>query len=151
MATQVVEVGIDVPNATCMVIEQAERFGLAALHQLRGRVGRGKDQAYCFLIYAKNLSEDARKRLMIMKEQNDGFIIAEEDLKLRGPGHLTGLEQSGYLTLGIADPVRDLDILTLAREDAFSLLEADAGLLSLDLRPVAEVLRRAPPFAQTGY
>ncbi|MDR2143614.1 MAG: ATP-dependent DNA helicase RecG, partial [Treponema sp.] len=133
-ATSVVEVGVDVPNASCMVVHHAERFGLSALHQLRGRVGRGGEQAYCFLIYSEEeagpaLTEDGRQRLKVMLENNDGFVIAEEDLKLRGPGQIAGIEQSGYLRLGIADPVRDADTLLAARKDAFAMLENDPGLL----------------------
>jgi ATP-dependent DNA helicase RecG len=147
-ATSVVEVGVDVPNATCMIIEHAERFGLSALHQLRGRVGRGKDQSFCFLIYSNELTEDGKKRLMVMLENSDGFIIAEEDLKLRGPGQISGIEQSGYLNLGIADPIRDADVLVRARSDAFGILETDPGFLELDHRMIDAVLRRAPPFSQ---
>ena len=95
VATTVVEVGVDVPNATCMVIEQADRFGLAALHQLRGRVGRGSEQSYCFLVYSKNLTETGVARMKILRESTDGFKIAEEDLRLRGPGEITGTAQSG--------------------------------------------------------
>ncbi len=146
-ATSVVEVGVDVPNATCMIIEHAERFGLSALHQLRGRVGRGIDQSYCFLVYSDELTEDGKKRLMIMLENSDGFIIAEEDLKLRGPGQIAGIEQSGYLNLGIADPIRDADTLVRARSDAFGILETDPGFLEPEHRMIDEVLRRAPPFS----
>ena len=127
-ATSVVEVGVDVPNANCMVIEHAERFGLSALHQLRGRVGRGGDQAYCFLVYSAELSEDGKKRLMVMLENSDGFTIAEEDLKLRGPGQIAGIEQSGYLKLGLADPIRDIEELQRARSDALAILETDPAL-----------------------
>ena len=123
VATSVVEVGVDVPNATCMVIEHADRFGLSALHQMRGRVGRGSEQAYCFLLYGKNLTENGRKRLAIMKETSDGFKIAEEDLKLRGPGDIGGVEQSGYLGFKYADPVRDYEIMQTARTAAFELLK----------------------------
>ncbi|HZK19589.1 MAG TPA: ATP-dependent DNA helicase RecG, partial [Treponemataceae bacterium] len=122
IATTVVEVGVDVPNATCMVIEQAERFGLAALHQLRGRIGRGVSQSFCFLIYAKKLTEIGTSRLQIMRENNDGFLIAEKDLQLRGPGEVTGIQQSGYLTLGIADPIRDKEILELAHKEAINTI-----------------------------
>jgi len=149
-ATSVVEVGVDVPNASCMVIEHAERFGLSALHQLRGRVGRGDAQSYCFLVYADNYTEDAKTRLIVMLENTDGFVIAEEDLKLRGPGQIAGLEQSGYLKLGIADPVRDAAELARARVDAFAMLEADPGLELPENRRVAELLQRAPPFADVG-
>lgn len=121
VATSVVEVGVDVPNATCMIIEHAERFGLAALHQLRGRVGRGADQAHCFLIYSENLTELGKARLKVLHESTDGFYIAEEDLKLRGPGDVNGIQQSGYFTLGIADPVKDAAMLELARQDVLEL------------------------------
>lgn len=117
-ATTVVEVGVDVPNSTCMVIEQADRFGLSQLHQLRGRVGRGSSQGYCFLIYRKNITENGIERIKVLKETTDGFVIAEKDLKLRGPGEITGTIQSGDLQLEIADFSRDHEILLLAREDA---------------------------------
>ena len=116
-ATSVVEVGVDVANATCMVIEQAERFGLAALHQLRGRVGRGSAQSFCFLIYGTRLTQEGKARLKVLHESTDGFFIAEEDLRLRGPGEVGGIQQSGYLTLGLADPVRDKELLALAHEE----------------------------------
>lgn len=122
-ATSVVEVGVDVANATCMVIEQAERFGLAALHQLRGRVGRGSAQSFCFLIYGSRLTQEAKARLKVLHESTDGFFIAEEDLRLRGPGEVGGIQQSGYLTLGLADPVRDKELLALAHEEALKELE----------------------------
>jgi ATP-dependent DNA helicase RecG len=164
VATSVVEVGVDVPNATCMVVEHAERFGLAALHQLRGRVGRGDAQSYCFLVYSDRppesgefpapdggvLTEDGKKRLKVMLENSDGFVIAEEDLKLRGPGQIAGVEQSGYLSLGIADPVRDAEALSRARADAFAILEADPELLLPENRRIAAVLERAPPFSQVA-
>ncbi|MCL2411462.1 MAG: ATP-dependent DNA helicase RecG [Treponema sp.] len=147
-ATSVVEVGVDVPNATCMVIEHAERFGLSALHQLRGRVGRGQEQSYCFLVYSDELTEDGINRLKVIFENNDGFAIAEEDLKARGPGHIIGTEQSGYLVLGLANPVRDISELQLARIDAFSMLENDPSLLLPNHRIVARVLEEAPPFSE---
>jgi ATP-dependent DNA helicase RecG len=157
-ATSVVEVGVDVPNASCMVIEHAERFGLSALHQLRGRVGRGDSQSYCFLIYSDTadspdsaegagLTDEGKTRLKVMLENNDGFVIAEEDLKLRGPGQIAGTEQSGYLSLGIADPIRDAGELARARVDAFAMLEEDPGLLEPEHRRVAQVLDRASPFS----
>ena len=148
VATSVVEVGVDVPNASCMVIEHAERFGLSALHQLRGRVGRGQDQAYCFLVYSDELTEDGKARLKVMRENTDGFIIAEEDLKLRGPGQIVGTEQSGYLRLGIANPIRDVDALVKARADTFFILENDPGLVLNDHRIIARVLEEAPPFGE---
>jgi ATP-dependent DNA helicase RecG len=150
VATSVVEVGVDVPNATCMVIEHAERFGLSTLHQLRGRVGRGPAQSYCFLVYSEELTEDSKIRLKVMLENSDGFVIAEEDFKLRGPGQIAGIEQSGYLTLGIADPTRDAACLTQARTDTFAMLEADPGLLFPEHRCVAQVLTRASPFSAVG-
>jgi ATP-dependent DNA helicase RecG len=145
-ATSVVEVGVDVPNASCMVIEHAERFGLSALHQMRGRVGRGQDQAFCFLVYSDELTEDGKTRLRVMLENTDGFVIAEEDLKLRGPGQIAGTEQSGYLSLGIADPIRDVDTLAKARIDAFSILENDPGLIIEDHRIIARIFEETPPF-----
>jgi ATP-dependent DNA helicase RecG len=148
VATSVVEVGVDVPNANCMVIEHAERFGLSALHQLLGRLGRGQDQAFCFLVYSDELTEDGKARLKVMLENADGFVIAEEDLKLRGPGQIAGTEQSGYLSLGIADPIRDVEELARARTDAFFILENDPGLILDDNRIIARVLEEAPPFAE---
>ena len=124
VATTVIEVGVDVPNATCMVIEQADRFGMAQLHQLRGRVGRGSAQSYCFLIYNKNLSETGIERMKALRQSTDGFYIAEQDLKTRGPGELQGTAQAGELALGIADISRDRDLLLQARSDAFSAYAA---------------------------
>ncbi|HRS04891.1 MAG TPA: ATP-dependent DNA helicase RecG [Treponema sp.] len=148
VATSVVEVGVDVPNATCMVVEHAERFGLSALHQLRGRVGRGPDQAYCFLVYTDTLTEEGKQRLRVMLEHSDGFRIAEEDLKLRGPGQIAGIEQSGYLSLGLADPVQDAALLEICRQDAFAILEEDPGLLKPEHIAIRQVLERAAPFSQ---
>ena len=120
VATTVIEVGVDVPNATCMVIEQADHFGMAQLHQLRGRVGRGKDQSYCFLIYNKNLSETGIERMKALRQSTDGFYIAEQDLKTRGPGELQGTAQAGELAFSVADISRDRELLLQARTDAFS-------------------------------
>ena len=128
VATSVIEVGVDVPNATCMVIEHADRFGLSALHQLRGRIGRGSDQAYCFLLYGKNITETGMARLKVMASTTDGFVIAEEDLKLRGPGDIGGIEQSGYCGFELADPIRDFALLEKARAAAFEMLAAQRGL-----------------------
>ncbi len=125
--TTVLEVGVDVPRASVMVVESAQRFGLSTLHQLRGRVGRGGTKAWCFLV-ADKLGGDARERLKVMEETTDGFRIAEEDLRLRGPGEFAGTRQSGLPEFRIADLSRDLDVLTEAREDAFGLLAADPGL-----------------------
>jgi ATP-dependent DNA helicase RecG len=148
VATSVVEVGVDVPNAAAMVVEHAERFGLAALHQLRGRVGRGAEQSYCFLVYAEGATEDAKERLKAMLSTSDGFELAERDLKIRGPGEIAGTAQSGYLKLSIADPVRDALVLEEARAEAFAVLEADPGLLSADNAPIRGVLDRANPFGE---
>ena len=121
-ATTVIEVGVDVPNATCIVIEQADRFGLAQLHQLRGRTGRGAEQSFCFLIYSSKITETGIERMKVMRQNTNGFAIAQYDLKLRGPGEITGTAQAGNLTLGIADIVRDHDILVQARTDAFDYI-----------------------------
>ncbi|MBQ3826066.1 MAG: ATP-dependent DNA helicase RecG [Spirochaetaceae bacterium] len=122
VATTVVEVGVDVANATCMVIEHADRFGLAALHQLRGRVGRSSLQSYCYLIYGQHISEIGVQRMKVLRQSTDGFKIAEEDLRLRGPGEFSGTAQSGYLTFALADITRDREVLLQARTDAFNLL-----------------------------
>jgi ATP-dependent DNA helicase RecG len=128
VATTVIEVGVNVPNASVMVIESAEKFGLSQLHQLRGRVGRGADQSYCILMSDKELSNDARLRLKTMTETADGFKIAEVDLKLRGPGELEGTSQSGILDLRIADITSDTAIIESARNDAKELLSQDVNL-----------------------
>lgn len=148
VATSVVEVGVDVPNATVMVIEHADRFGLAALHQLRGRVGRGEEQSYAFLIFGQHPTEIGKQRLKVMMETNDGFTIAEEDLKLRGPGELTGTRQSGYYRFSVADLGRDFELLAAARREAFELLEEDPGLLLPANRVVREVVARTHPFEE---
>jgi len=119
-ATTVIEVGVDVPNATCMVIEQADRFGMAQLHQLRGRVGRGSEQSYCFLIYSKDITETGIERMKALRQSTDGFYIAEQDLKTRGPGEINGTAQSGALEFKLADLSRDMNIMELARIDAIS-------------------------------
>ncbi len=128
VATTVIEVGVNVPNASVMIIESAERFGLSQLHQLRGRVGRGAEQSYCILMTSHKLSSDSKTRMETMVKTNDGFEIAEVDLKLRGPGNLMGTQQSGVLNLQIADIVRDKDILSLARHHALKILKEDAPL-----------------------
>lgn len=128
VATTVIEVGVNVPNASIMIIENAERFGLSQLHQLRGRVGRGSEQSYCILMTKYELSKEARERIKVMVETNDGFEIANTDLKLRGPGDLTGTQQSGILDLLIADLAKDAPILEKAREAAQELLQEDAQL-----------------------
>jgi len=139
VATTVIEVGVNVPNASVMVIESAERFGLSQLHQLRGRVGRGADQSYCILMTGQKLSNDSKLRMETMVRTNDGFEIAEVDLRLRGPGDIMGKQQSGVLNLQIADIVKDRDILMLAREKAIKLLKDDAPMA----RPEHAALRHA--------
>ena len=122
VSTTVVEVGVDVPNATVMIIENAERFGLSQLHQLRGRVGRSSLQSYCILVSATK-SQETRERLNIMTQTNDGFVIAEKDLQLRGPGEFLGTRQSGLPDLIISDIVRDAEILEMARNEAIEFLK----------------------------
>ncbi|WP_299536916.1 ATP-dependent DNA helicase RecG [Ulvibacterium sp.] len=134
VATTVIEVGVNVPNASVMIIESAERFGLSQLHQLRGRVGRGADQSYCILMTGHKLSSEAKTRLETMVRTNDGFEIAEVDLKLRGPGDLMGTQQSGILNLKIADIVKDNDILKTARHYAIQILKNDSYLEQSDNR-----------------
>ncbi len=148
VATSVIEVGVHVANASCMVIEHAERFGLSALHQLRGRVGRGHDQAYAFLVFSEELTEQGKRRLKIMKESSDGFLIAEEDLKIRGPGDIAGTQQSGFIQLTFADLVRDLDLLQETLHAVQDILKDDPGLLKAEYAVCREVLRKAPPFRE---
>lgn len=137
VATTVIEVGVNVPNASVMLIENAERFGLSQLHQLRGRVGRGADQSYCILMTKHNIAADTRKRLEIMTSTTDGFIVAEADLKMRGPGDLEGTLQSGMaLDLHIASLATDGEIITLARREAEALLDKDPQLASPSLTPL---------------
>ncbi len=129
VATTVIEVGVNIPNASAMVIESAERFGLSQLHQLRGRVGRGAEQSYCVLMTGSKLSNDARLRMKTMCDTNDGFIIAETDLKLRGPGDIAGTQQSGVVNLHIADLVKDVAIMEEVREIASEILQKDHQLV----------------------
>ena len=133
VSTTVIEVGVDVPNATVMLVEQAERFGLAQLHQLRGRVGRGGEQSYCLLVTEK-LNDTGKERIRALVDSCDGFVIAEMDLKLRGPGEFFGTKQSGLPSLKIANIVRDPDILTVARNEARAFVEKP---------PTPEALTRA--------
>ncbi len=123
VATTVIEVGVDVPNASLMIIENAERLGLAQLHQLRGRVGRGSESSHCVLMYQGPLSQLAKSRLAVMRETTDGFRIAERDLELRGPGEVMGTRQTGEVGLRIADMVRDADLLDAAEAIAVGLGE----------------------------
>ena len=136
VATTVIEVGVNVPNASVMIIESAERFGLSQLHQLRGRVGRGAEQSYCILMTGHKLSAEAKTRLGTMVRTNDGFEIAEVDLKLRGPGDLMGTQQSGVLNLRIADIIKDSKILGVAGNDAFQVLKEDPNLTSKENIPI---------------
>ena len=143
VATTVIEVGVNVPNASVMVIESAQRFGLSQLHQLRGRVGRGADQSYCILITPYELSADSRKRIDIMVESNDGFEIAEADLKLRGPGDLEGTQQSGVaFNLKIADLVKDSQIMYYAREIAQKVIDEDPALELHENQVLKQQLRK---------
>ena len=136
VATTVIEVGVNIPNASVMIIESAERFGLSQLHQLRGRVGRGAEQSYCILMSSHKLTAEAKTRLETMTSTNDGFEIAEVDLKLRGPGDLMGTQQSGILNLKIADIVKDNDILKTARYYAIKVLNEDPGLQKEDNKQI---------------
>jgi len=142
VATTVIEVGVNVPNASVMIIESAEKFGLSQLHQLRGRVGRGADQSYCILMTGYKLSEDAKKRLSTMVETNDGFKISEVDLKLRGPGDIMGTQQSGILNLRLSDLAKDAQVVQLARLKAQELVEKDAGLKEAEHQNLAQIMRR---------
>ncbi|HEX5005762.1 MAG TPA: helicase-related protein, partial [Hyphomonadaceae bacterium] len=128
VATTVIEVGVDVPEATIMVIEHAEKFGLAQLHQLRGRVGRGDKASSCLLLYQAPLTDSGKERLDILRKSTDGFEIAEADFKLRGPGDLLGLRQSGLPTFRVLDLSEDTSLIETARTDAKSILMADPGL-----------------------
>ena len=138
VSTTVIEVGVDVPNATVMLIENAERFGLSQLHQLRGRVGRGKDQAYCLLMAGLKVSKEGRARLKAMEDTTNGFKIAEIDLELRGPGDFLGTRQSGLPEFQLANLVEDQEILTWAREMAFALHESDSKLEKPHNQPIRE-------------
>ena len=142
VCTSVVEVGIDVPNATVMVVEHAERFGLAQLHQMRGRVGRGTEPSYCVLLAHPPLSSEARQRLEAIVSSRDGFALAEKDLLIRGPGEFLGTRQSGIPELLLADLLRDQDVLLSARREAFRLVSADPGLQKPAHRELRQALQR---------
>jgi ATP-dependent DNA helicase RecG len=146
VATTVVEVGVDVPNATVMVIEHAERFGLAQLHQLRGRIGRGAQKSHCILVAPFRMTDEARARLETMVRTSNGFEIAETDLLLRGPGEFFGTRQSGDLGFHIANPLRDKELLELARREAFALAADNAQQDTLK-----RLLRQLPPEWQRRY
>ncbi|MDX5442234.1 MAG: ATP-dependent DNA helicase RecG, partial [Hymenobacteraceae bacterium] len=144
--TTVIEVGVNVPNASVMIIENAERFGLAQLHQLRGRVGRGAEQSYCILMTGYKLSKDSKIRIETMVRTNNGFEIADIDLKLRGPGDLMGTQQSGVLDLLISDLSKDAKILQEARAAAQQLLSEDPSLSKPENAPVLQQVQ-----AQKAY
>jgi ATP-dependent DNA helicase RecG len=142
VATTVIEVGVDVPNATVMIVEHAERFGLSQLHQLRGRVGRGAARSHCLLVaHFRRAGDEARERLRAVERTQDGFEIAREDLRIRGPGEMLGTRQSGLALLDVADLYRDERILEEAREDAFALVERDPDLALPEHAAAAEALR----------
>ena len=129
VSTTVIEVGVNVPNASVMIIESAEKFGLSQLHQLRGRVGRGSEKSYCILLTGNKLGNEARERIKTMCATNDGFKIAEKDLELRGPGDIEGTRQSGALNFKLASIINDRGILERARDEAEITLEKDAELI----------------------
>ncbi|HRH39957.1 MAG TPA: helicase-related protein, partial [Flavobacteriales bacterium] len=141
VSTTVIEVGVDVPNASVMVIENAERFGLSQLHQLRGRVGRGAEQSFCILMTGDKLGNDARSRISTMVRTNDGFEIAETDLRLRGPGDLLGTQQSGLPPLRIADLIEDAELLQQARQAAMRVLDEDPELNAPKHAAIANAMR----------
>ena len=145
VATTVIEVGVNVPNASVMIIESAERFGLSQLHQLRGRVGRGASQSYCVLMSGNKVSNEGKTRLKTMVDTNDGFKIAEVDLKLRGPGDMMGTKQSGILDFKIADLLTDGKILAFARKEADELLKDDIDLFKSENINIARFYR---PYAR---
>ena len=148
VATTVIEVGVNVPNASVMIIESAERFGLSQLHQLRGRVGRGAEKSYCILMTGEKLGKESMKRMETMVRTNDGFEIAEVDLQLRGPGDLMGTQQSGELDLKIANLASDGQLVSLAREAAKSILKLDPGVDNEENRGIrlklSAILRARP-------
>jgi ATP-dependent DNA helicase RecG len=148
VATTVIEVGVNVPNASVMIIESSERFGLSQLHQLRGRVGRGADQSYCILLSSFKLSPEAKTRLKTMVDTTDGFEIAEVDLKLRGPGNIMGTQQSGVLNLKIADILKDSKILVAARNRAISLLQEDENLSKEENAPIKKAFIKMTKFSK---
>ena len=141
VATTVIEVGVDVPNASVMIIENSERFGLSQLHQLRGRVGRGAEQSFCILMSGYKLSSESKQRISVMCQTNDGFVIAEQDLKLRGPGDIEGTRQSGILNLRLADLAIDGNILEAARSTAQTLIDLDPRLSMAEHQPLSNHLR----------
>ncbi|MBK5200703.1 MAG: ATP-dependent DNA helicase RecG [Spirochaetaceae bacterium] len=146
VSTSVIEVGIDVPNATCMIIEHADIFGLSALHQLRGRVGRSALQSFCFFVYGDNISDLAKERLRALKESTDGFVLSEKDLSLRGPGDINGTKQSGYLKLHFSSFINDTDYILIARKYCDKILSTDSKLELSKNKIIDKVLKEANPF-----
>jgi len=142
VSTTVIEVGVNVPNASVMVIESAEKFGLSQLHQLRGRVGRGAEKSFCILLTGPKASNDARERLKTMVATNDGFRIAEKDLEIRGPGDIEGTKQSGLLNFKLANIVHDKIILEAAKNIAEILLENDPDMIFADNLPVKNFIQQ---------
>ena len=149
VSTTVIEVGVNVPNASVMVIESAERFGLSQLHQLRGRVGRGNDESYCILMTKDKLSEDSKLRIETMVKVSDGFKLAEVDLKLRGPGDMLGTRQSGMLRFKLADIVYDTEILNNARNSAIKLLKTDPRLNKNENLPIRDEISTSSTVSYT--
>jgi ATP-dependent DNA helicase RecG len=142
VATTVIEVGVDVPNASLMIIESAEKFGLSQLHQLRGRVGRGAEKSYCVLMSGYKLSKEAKIRLETMVRTSDGFEISEQDLKIRGPGDVMGTQQSGILDFKLADLARDGQIVQLSKNDVDQILKEDVNLSAPENQIVKKELIR---------
>ena len=132
ISTTVIEVGVNIPNASVMIIESSEKFGLSQLHQLRGRVGRGSENSYCILMSSNKLSADAKKRIKTMTSTNDGFKVAEVDMEIRGPGNLLGTQQSGLLNFKIGNIIQDKEILEYANKDVKNILSKDPKLLSIE-------------------
>jgi ATP-dependent DNA helicase RecG len=152
VATTVIEVGVDVPNATMMVIEHADRFGLAQLHQLRGRIGRGAEKSYCILVAPKSITGDARDRIEAMVATSNGFEIAERDLKQRGPGEFFGTRQHGDTAFSVAQPLRDHELLELARREAFAIAEdrATAGEIVAKMESMSPAWQKRYQLAAVG-
>jgi len=140
VSTTVIEVGVHVPNATVMIIEQPERFGLAQLHQLRGRIGRGSIQGVCILMLSSNMTDKARERLEILTRSSDGFEIAQKDLEMRGQGETMGVKQAGTGERDLMDAIRDPSLLMAAREEAEKIVRDDPGLIKPSNRPLRDLL-----------
>tara|TARA_Y100001954_G_scaffold134434_1_gene143589 strand:- start:554 stop:1081 length:528 start_codon:yes stop_codon:yes gene_type:complete len=141
VSTTVIEVGVDIPNATVMIIESAERFGLSQLHQLRGRVGRGQHKSYCFLITGHKKTKESKIRMETMVNTNDGFIIAEKDLELRGPGNLMGTQQSGEMPLRVTNLISDTKLILKVRKLVEKILSKDANLENINNSLILKTLR----------